>query len=89
MSKEIVCPRDEAVREINKRRGLKHVRYCVFIRPFLPIGDGRGFEGCSLVSVTKKEFVRTVEDLLRDLGERGAKITLTVPTEDFEAFIVG
>ena len=91
MSKEIRCTREEALREINKRRGLKRAGgYQVFTRPFLPVGDdGRGYEGCALVSVTKKEFIRAIESSLRNLEERGARITLMVPTEEYEAYIIG
>jgi hypothetical protein len=88
MSTKIICTRAQAIKEIHKQRKLKH-GYAVFIRPFLPTSDGRGFEGCSLVHVTRKEFVKTVNDLLNRLEERGAKLELIVPTEDYESFIVG
>ena len=76
----------ELEKAVRKHRGLRHTGYCVWVRPFLPTGDGRGFEGCSLVAVTRKVFLKTARDLLRNLEARGARIELTIPVEDYEAF---
>jgi hypothetical protein len=89
MSVKFICTRAEAIKEICKRRKIKKVGYAVFIRPFLPTQDNRGFEGCTMIYVTRKDFIKAVNGLLNVLEERGAKLELTAPTEDFESFIIG
>lgn len=88
MSYEIICTREQAIKEVNKLRKLKHVRFRIFVRPFLPTENNMGFEGCSLVKVSKKQFLEIINDLLNVLEQRGAKIKLTIPEEDFESFII-
>jgi hypothetical protein len=78
----------ELRKEVSARRGLKHIRYGVFIRPFLPTTEGHGFSGCALVTVSKKDFLRAAERLLENLEARGAKIELDIPTADFECFSI-
>lgn len=88
MSKIIICTKAEAIIEINKRRGLKHVGYGAFVRPFLPTSEDRGFEGCGIIKTTKNGFLELLDSLLDQLDKRGAKVELTVPTEDYESFYV-
>ena len=78
----------ELRKEVSARRGLTRTRYGVFIRPFLPTSESQGFPGCALVTVSKKEFLRTAEHLLENLEARGAKIELGIPTADFESFTI-
>jgi len=78
----------ELEKEVMARRPIKRIRYCVWVRPFLPTRDALGFEGCGLVNVTRSEFIRVARDLLRNLEKRGARIELTIPEEDFDAFII-
>lgn len=90
MSIKKICTKEEAMKEVNRRLGFKRTGYRVFVRPFLPTQDSKGFDGCALVSVTKKEFLKLIDDLIGGtLGGRGAKIEMTIPTADYESFIVG
>lgn len=89
MSIKITCTTAEAIKELNKRRGLKHIKYGVYVRPFLPTSDNRGFPGLCIASVTKSVFIKALKDCLCNFEERGGKIELTVPTEDFESFLIG
>jgi len=91
MTTEITVTAEEAIKIVNKRHNLKHIGYRVFIRPYLPIDgtDGKVFPACALVKVSKAAFIEAIEDACRGLSERGARITMNVPTEDFQSFTIG
>jgi len=78
---------EEALEEVKRRKKFKH-GYGVFVRPFLPTNGNMGFEGCALVKVDKKTFMKTLVDLLENLGERGAKIEMSIPEKEYESFII-
>lgn len=86
---EMICTREEAIKEINKRRGLKHIGYRVYVKPFLPVYDKQGFPGLTSVAVSKKVFIHAIEECLRNFEERGAKIELRIPENDFGSFYIG
>lgn len=87
MKTQINCTSKDIKPLIRKHsKGLKHVHYSIFVRPFLLTQDNRGFEGCALVTVSKKQFIATALHLLEGLEARGAKITISVPSADFESF---
>lgn len=90
MSKQVAVTVEEALKLVNKRTGLKNVGYRVFIRPLLPITDeNKVFPGMALVRVSKAEFIRAIKDALELFQERGARIEMKVPEDDFESFIIG
>ena len=89
MSTQVTVTAAEAIKLINKRTGLKNVGYTVLIRPYLPTSENMAFPGCALVSITKAEFIRTVKSALEHFEDRGAKIEMRVPTQDFESFCIG
>lgn len=89
MSKKILCTIEEATKEVNKRRNLKHVKYGIFSRPHLPTTDNKYFPGLCLVIVSKKAFLKAISDSLRHFQERGAKIELTIPEDNYESFCIG
>ena len=85
----INCTVEEAIVQINKRRTTKKNGYRVFVRPYLPTSESKGFEGCTCAKVTKTEFIKVIRDSLADFADRGAKISLSIPTKDYESFFVG
>lgn len=89
MSYKILVNTDEATKLVNKKLPQKRISYRVSTSPFLPIGDGKtGFQGCGSVKVSKKVFIKTIKDILSYFEKSGAKIELTVPTEDFGSFYI-
>jgi hypothetical protein len=87
--KSIICTSKELPSIIRKHsRGLKRVHFCIFARPFLPTSEGRGFEGCTLVKVSKKEFFRVATEAILHFEERGAKLRINVPETDFGSFSI-
>jgi len=89
MSKQMIVNTAEALKLINRRTGLKHIGYAVFIRPLLPTDGNQGFPGAALVNVKKADFIAALKHTLEHFEKRGGKIELTVPTEDFESFVIG
>ena len=83
------CTIQEAIKEINKKRSLKHISFRVRTRPHLPTGDNKYFPGLSSVKVSKKVFIDTIKDCLEHFEPRGAKIELSIPTQDYESFYIG
>lgn len=79
---------EELVKLVRSRKNPKQVAYGFWARPFLPTTPDRGYEGCTIVRVTRTEFLRAAGDLLRNLGPRGAKLSVTVPTTPFEYFLI-
>jgi hypothetical protein len=45
---------------------------------FLPTEENKGFQGLGSVRIDHKQAVKFTEDVLRHLGERGAKIRMSV-----------
>ena len=88
MSEKKLVGINDLIKEIGKRRGLKNIRYCVWVRPFMPTTEDRGFQGTALVNVTRKEFIKAATNLLINLEARGARIELSIPTENYEEFII-
>jgi hypothetical protein len=83
------CTIQEAIKEVNKKRNLKHIGFRVRTTPHLPTGDDKYFPGMSSVKVSKVVFIDTIKDCLEHFEPRGAKIELTIPTVDFESFYIG
>lgn len=77
---------ESTIRKYSK--GLKRVRFCVFVRAWLPTSEDKGFTGCALAHVSKKEFIRVCKDSLGTLELRGAKLAINVPEEDHGSFSI-
>ncbi len=88
MSEKMNVTYGELEKLVRRRTKLKRIFYGFYIRPFMPTGEGRGFEGCSIVKCSRKDFLNISRDLLNVFEERGAKIALIVPTEDYESFLI-
>ena len=85
----IICTREEAIKEINKQRGLEQIGFRVFVKPFLPVSDEQGFSGLTSVAVSKKVFINAISACLINFEDRGARIELTVPEQDYGSFYIG
>jgi DUF438 domain-containing protein len=84
-----ICTTEEAIKEVNKKRGLKHIGYRVYVRPFLPTDEQKGFPGMTTVKVKKADFIKAIKDCLEHFEGRGARIELRVPDCDFGSFYIG
>lgn len=72
---------DSFIRNANSNGG--RVRFQVMAAPFLPTEEGRGFEGCACISVSRAQLRKAVADAGRTLvTQRGAKIRLHVSAAD-------
>lgn len=87
--KTIIVKSDEIERTINfYSKGKKHIRFNVFVRPWLPTTDDLGFIGCVIVPVSKKTFIKCCHDSLIFFTIRGASLSMKVPEKDFGSFSI-